>query len=63
VGEYVAENELETEVKRGCVKLDPFIANFVGDIKPGQLEVKKEYIYKNLEVNLIKCHVVSVLDE
>jgi len=48
---YIAQEELEKEgeTKRGHVKLDPLIVKFVGDIKPDQNQVKKEFIFKNLD--------------
>jgi len=36
INSYIFENELETEVKRGNIKLDPILYKLVGDIKPDQ---------------------------
>lgn len=60
---YIKENELEKDAKKGHLKLDPFINKLVGDCKPDQNQVKKEYIYKNLNSNLINCYTVTILDE
>lgn len=35
----------------------------VGDCKPEQNQVKKEFVFKNIMPNLIECHVVTMLDE
>lgn len=63
INTYIAEHELEREVKRGHIRLDPQIVRLVGDCKPGQNDVKKEYLYKNLMGNLTECHVITMLDE
>lgn len=64
INQYILENELEgEEVKKGHIKIDPLIARLVGDCKPDQKEVKKEFIYKNISSNLLPCYVVSTLDQ
>ncbi len=45
------------------MKLDPRIGLLVGDLKPNQIEVKKEYIFKNLNSSLLNCYVVNLIDE
>lgn len=61
--QYIKENELEGgTVKKGHVAIDPTIARLVGDIKPDQKEVKKEYIFKNLASCLNTCYTVTLVD-
>lgn len=51
-------------MKRGHVKIDPIIVNLVGDTKPDQAQIKKEYLFKNLHSNhLLINHVVTLIDE
>lgn len=63
INAYIAENALEQEVKRGNVKVDPLLIRLVGDCKPDQREVKKEFVYKNITTNLLPCYVVTMLDQ
>jgi hypothetical protein len=60
---YIKENGLEESAKRGHITLDPFIGKLVGDIKPGQTEVKKEYVFKNIVTNLQNCYTVTLIDQ
>jgi translation initiation factor 2D len=63
INQYFAQNSLEEDAKRGHVKIDPLLIRLVGDCKPDQSQVKKEFIYKNITTNLLSCYVVSVLDQ
>jgi len=63
INSYVAENELEQDVKRGHIKLDPIIVNMVGGLQPEQREVKKEFLFKNLQTNLLNYHTITLIDE
>ena len=63
INAYIRDNELEQDSKRGHIKLDPLIHKLVGDCKPDQNQVKKEYVYKNLNSNLVNCYTVTILDE
>lgn len=63
INTYVAENELEKDAKRGHIKLDPKIGKLAAEVKPGQIEVKKEFLYKNITSNLHKCYTVTLIDE
>ena len=61
--QYIKENELEGEsVKRGHVLIDPQIARLVGEVKPDQRDVKKEYIFKNISSSLDVCYTVTLVD-
>lgn len=60
---YIKENALEENARRGHISLDPFIGKLVGDIKPGQTDVKKEYVFKNIASNLQNCYTVTLIDE
>lgn len=33
------------------------------ELQPGQTEIRKEFIYKNIATNLVKCHTVTLIDE
>ena len=63
IAQYIKENGLEESAKRGHITLDPFIGKLVGDIKPGQTEVKKEYVFKNIITNLQNCYTVTLIDQ
>jgi hypothetical protein len=63
IAAYIRDNSLEENAKRGHISLDPFVGKLVGDIKPGQTDVRKEYIFKNLVSNLHNCYTVTLIDE
>ena len=50
INAYIQDNELEIEgeVKRGFVKLDPLIARITAQPEEGQTQVKKEFLFKNI---------------
>ena len=61
--QYIAQNELETDVKRGHIKVDPYMIHMVGNCKPEQNQVKKEYVMKNIMTSLNICYLVTQLDQ
>lgn len=63
LSKYMLENELEENVKRGHCRLDPLIGKLVGGTSHDQKEVKKDFIFKNLNGQLINCHLVTLVDE
>ena len=64
IAKYLTENELEeTASKRGHVKLDPHIGKLVGTNNDNQKEVRKDFIFKNINSNLINCYLVNLIDE
>lgn len=50
-------------MKKGNVKLDPIIVKLIGDIKQDQKDAKKEFIFKNINVNLLPCYTITLIDE
>lgn len=63
ISQYLQENELEENVKRGHVRLDPHIGKLVGGQNHDQKEVRKDYIFKNLNGNLVNCYLVTLIDQ
>ena len=59
---YIQENELMEGARRGHVRLDPLFVNLT-TFKPGQNDVKKEYIFKNLNHNLHNAYVTTLVDQ
>ena len=63
INKYLAEGELEEGSKKGMIKVDPNIHPLVGDIQQGQKEVKKEYIFKNINSNILPGYLLKLTDE
>ncbi|CDW79297.1 eukaryotic translation initiation factor 2d-like [Stylonychia lemnae] len=64
ISQYIKENDLEANAKKGCIKLDPILAQIIQNKRSidSDSQIKKDEIFKCIQDHLIECYSVTLCD-